>query len=71
MLVVWAYHKNHHTYNVLLFKAQAKCLLTNSLFSQFRQLCFCSNLNLAKFLMCLVSETKLTLSSRFNLRMDF
>ena len=71
MLVAWAYHKNHHMYSILLFKAQAKCLLTNGLFSQFRQLRFCSNLNLAKFLMCSISEMKLSLSSRFNLRMDF
>lgn len=71
MLVVWAYHKNHHMYNILLLKAQAKCLLTNGLFPQFRQLCFCSNLNLAKFLMCSVPKMKLSLSARFNLRMDF
>jgi len=57
MLVVWVYHKNHHVYNILLFKAQAKCILTNSFFSQFRQLRFCSNLHPAKFLMCSVSET--------------
>lgn len=71
MLVVWVYHRSHHMYNILLFKAPAKCLLTKGLFPQFRQLCFCSSLNLAKFLMCSVSEIRPSLSSRSNLWMDF